>query len=88
MATVDLGEEVAITLAARRQFVSVLTQQPLQQGVAVARRTILARLGRPSPAWIAMPAVSVVPGKVADSFQVIWRKPARREVLQLPGMAP
>jgi ribose transport system substrate-binding protein len=78
MATVDLGEDVAIALAAGRPFVSVAAQQPFQQGVAAACTTILALLGRTVPAWIAMPGVAVTRGNVADSFQIIWRKPAPR----------
>jgi ribose transport system substrate-binding protein len=88
MATVDLGEDVAIALAAGRQFVSVAAQQPFQQGVAAAHTTILALLGRTVPAWIAMPGVGVIRGNVADSFQLIWRKPAPREVLRRLGLAP
>ena len=87
MATVDLGEEVAIALAARQHFVSVAAQQPFQQGVTAARTTILALLGRTIPAWIAVPGVSVARTNVADSFQIIWRKPAPREVLRLLGLA-
>ena len=86
MATVDLGEDVAIALAAGRHFVSVAAQQPFQQGVAAARTTILALLGRPIPAWIAMPGMSVTRANVADSFQIVWRKQAPREVLRLLGL--
>ena len=88
MATVDLGEDVAISLAAGQQFVSVAAQQPFQLGVAAARTTILALLGRTIPAWIAMPGVSVTRANVADGFQIIWRKPAPREVLRLLGLTP
>lgn len=87
MATVDLGEDVAIALAAGRQFVSVAAQLPFQQGLAAARTAILALLGRTVPAWIAMPGISVARSNVADSFQIIWRKPAPREVLRLLGLA-
>jgi ribose transport system substrate-binding protein len=86
MATVDLGEDVAIALAAGRQFVSVAAQQPFQQGVVAARMTILTLLGRTVPAWIAIPGVFVSRNNVADSFQIIWRKPAPREVLRLLGL--
>ena len=88
MATVDLGEDVAIALAAGQHFVSVAAQQPFQQGVAAARTTILALLGRTVPAWVAMPGVSVARPNVADSFQIVWRKPAPREVLRLLGLTP
>ena len=88
MATVDLGEDVAIALAAGRQFVSVAAQLPFQQGVAAACTTILALLDRTVPAWIAIPGISVAQSNVADSFQIIWRKPAPREALRLLGLAP
>ncbi len=86
MATVDLGEDVAISLAAGKPFVSVAAQQPFQQGVVAARTTILALLGRTIPAWIALPGIPVARDNVADSFQIIWRKPAPREVLRLLGL--
>lgn len=88
MATVDLGEDVAISLAASKPFVSVAAQQPFQQGEVAARTTVLALLGRPVPAWIALPGIPVARDNVADSFQIIWRKPAPHEVLRLLGMAP
>ena len=47
-------------------------------GKDVARTTFPALLGRTIPAWIAMPSVSLARGNVADSFQIIWRKPAPR----------
>ena len=88
MATVDLGEDVAISLAAGKPFVSVAAQQPFQQGVVAARTTILALLGRTIPAWIALPGVPVARDNVADSFQIVWRKPAPREVLRSLGLTP
>lgn len=87
MATVDLGEDVAVNLAAGKPFVSVAAQQPFQQGVVAAQTTILALLGRTIPAWIALPGIPVRRDNVADSFQTIWKKPAPREVLRLLGLA-
>ena len=86
MATVDLGEDVAISMAAGKPFVSVAAQQPFQQGVVAARTTILALLGSTIPAWIALPGVPVTRDNVVDSFQTIWRTPAPREVLRLLGL--
>jgi ribose transport system substrate-binding protein len=88
MATVDLGEEVAIALTSGQHFVSVAAQQPFQQGVVAARTTILALLSRTIPAWIALPGIPVARENVADSFQIIWRRPAPREVLRLLGLTP
>ncbi len=85
LATVDLGEAVAIALAAGKPFVSVAAQQPFQHGVVAAQTAVLALLDRTIPAWIALPGVSVSPNNVAESFQIIWRKPAPREVLRFFG---
>lgn len=86
MATVDLGEDVAVALAAGQNFVSVAAQQPYQHGVVAAQAAILALLGRPVPAWIALPGVSVTRENVAESFQFIWRKPAPRDALRSLGL--
>lgn len=87
MATVDLGEDVAIALAKGRPFVSVAAQQPFQQGVVAAQTAVLALLDKTIPGWIALPGVSVTPDNVIESFQIIWRKPAPREVLRLRGLS-
>lgn len=86
MATVDLGEDVAISLAAGKPFVNVAAQQPFKQGVVAAQTTILALLGGTIPAWIALPGIPVTRDNVADSFQIIWRKPAPRAVLHSLGL--
>ena len=86
IATVDLGEEVAIGLAQGSPFAVIAAQQPYLQGVAAAQTTILTLLGRPTPAWIALPGIAVTRGNVVESYQRIWRKPAPQSVLQAVGL--
>ena len=86
VATVDLGEEVAIGLAQGSPFAVIAAQQPYLQGVAAAQTTILTLLGRLTPAWIALPGIAVTRGNVVESYQRIWRRPAPQSVLQAVGL--
>ncbi len=86
VATVDLGKDVAIGLAQGAAFSVIAAQQPYPQGVAVAQTTILTLLGRPTPAWIALPGIAVTRGNVVESYQRIWRRPAPQSVLQAVGL--
>lgn len=52
-----------------------------------AQTVILCLLGRPVPAWIALPGISVTREIVLDRFQIIWHHPAPREVLRLLGLS-
>ena len=61
-------------------------QQPYLQGVAAAQTAILSLLGRPTPAWIALPGIVVTRANVVESYQRIWRKPAPQSVLQAVGL--
>ena len=87
MATVDLGEVAAIRLAKGDLIRCIAAQRPLQQGVASAQTVILCLLGRPVPAWIALPGIGVTRDNVVESFQTVWRQPAPREVLRLLGLS-
>ncbi len=86
IATVDLGEEVAIGLAKGAPFAVIAAQQPYLQGVAAAQTAILTLLGRPTPAWIALPGIAVARSNVVESYQRIWRRPAPQSVLQAVGL--
>lgn len=87
MATVDLGEAAAIALATGQSFCCIAAQQPFLQGIAAAQTVILCLLGRPVPAWIALPGIGVTRDNVVESFQAIWRQPAPREVLRMMGLS-
>jgi ribose transport system substrate-binding protein len=87
MATVDLGELAAIGLARGDSVCCIAAQQPFLQGIAAAQTVILCLLGRPVPAWVALPGIGVTRENVVESFQTIWRQPAPREVLRLLGLS-
>jgi ribose transport system substrate-binding protein len=77
MATVDLGEGVAVDLV----------KGGLVTCIAAAQTVILSRLARPVPAGIALPGLRVTRHNVVDGFQTIWRQPAPREVFRVLGLA-
>ena len=87
IATVDLGELAAIGLARGESLCCIAAQQPFLQGVAAAQTVILCLLGRPVPAWVALPGIAVTRENVVESFQTIWRQPAPRDVLRLLGLS-
>jgi ribose transport system substrate-binding protein len=80
--TVDLGKEAAISLSGGGPIVMIAAQQPFRQGQTAASTTVTALLNRLTPAWVALPGVSVTASNVVESFQTIWRSPAPREVLR------
>jgi len=87
MSTVDLGEAAAIALTRGDSLCCIAAQQPFMQGLAAAQTVILCLLGRPVPAWIALPGIGVTRDNVVESFQTVWRLPAPREVLRLLGLS-
>ncbi|MBB3318137.1 MULTISPECIES: substrate-binding domain-containing protein [unclassified Rhizobium] len=82
MATVDLGQEATIGLAANEPLVAIAAQQPFRQGETAASITVTALLDRLAPAWVALPGLAVTARNVVESFQTVWRMPAPHEVLR------
>ena len=81
MATVDLGQQAAISLAASEPLVAIAAQQPFRQGETAASITVTALLDRLAPAWVALPGLAGTERNVVECFQTVWRMPAPREVL-------
>ncbi|MDO9526948.1 MAG: hypothetical protein Q7J57_15655, partial [Gemmobacter sp.] len=77
----------AIALAHGDTLCCIAAQQPLLQGIAAAQTVVLCLLGRPVPAWIALPGIEVTRGNVVETFQAVWRQPAPREVLRHLGLS-
>jgi ribose transport system substrate-binding protein len=73
--TVDLGEEVAIELAAGGLVKGLGAQQPYDQGVAEALAAINARLGKQPPSWVAVRALAVTRDNVLEAFERVWHAP-------------
>lgn len=82
IATVDLGNDAALELAAGGLVKGVGAQQPYDQGEAEATAAILALLGRELPPWVALPAMTVTELNVIDAYQAVWHAPAPPELIK------
>jgi ribose transport system substrate-binding protein len=72
IATVDLGNEVAIELAQGDLIKGLGAQRPYDQGVAEATATVMALLGDEPPPWVALPALSVTRRNVLKAYEAVW----------------
>jgi ribose transport system substrate-binding protein len=82
MTTVDLGNAVAEDLSEAGLVRGVAAQRPFDQGFAAGIATLLALLGRPIPAWLAMPGMPVTRANVVEAYQVVWHAPAPPPILR------
>jgi ribose transport system substrate-binding protein len=86
MTTIDLGNDVALELAAGGAIKGVGAQQPYDQGVAVATATIMSLVGRQPPPWVALPGLSVTQENVVEAYQVVWHAVAPPELIAVRRM--
>jgi ribose transport system substrate-binding protein len=82
IATIDLGNAVAINMAKGGLIKSVGAQRPYDQGKAAATAALLALLDRPLPSWIALPGLAVTRDNVVEAYQTVWHSPAPGELLK------
>lgn len=76
MSTVDLGNEIAIEIAGGGLVKGVAAQQPFDLGRAEATAAIMALIGLEPPPWVALPALSVTPENLLESYEAVWHRPA------------
>ena len=81
MTTVDLGNEVAISLAGGGVIKGIGAQQPYDQGKAVGLATIGTLLGRPVPPWVVLPGLPVTPENVVEAYQMVWHAAAPQNLI-------
>ena len=79
--TIDLGNEVAIEMAAGGMIKGIGAQQPHDQGVAAAMAALQALVGRAPPTWVALPGIKVTRENVVEAYQTIWHAPAPRALM-------
>ncbi|OIK13729.1 substrate-binding domain-containing protein [Bacillus sp. MUM 13] len=70
--TVDLGTNVAISIASDGIVKGLGAQLPYDQGVAQAILAGYAILGKEAPAYVASPAIKVTKDNVLDSWKLIY----------------
>lgn len=86
MTTIDLGSDVATSLAQNGAVKGIAAQRPFQQGEAIGKTSVTGLLGRKCPDWVALPGLAVQQSNVAESYQAVWRMPAPRAILD--GLSP
>lgn len=74
--TVDLGTNVAISIASDGIVRGLGAQLPYDQGVAQAILAGYALLGKEAPAYVASPAIKVTKENVLDSWKLIYGQDA------------
>lgn len=74
--TVDLGTNVAISIASDGIVRGLGAQLPYDQGVAQAILAGYALLGKQAPAYVASPAIKVTKENVLDSWKLIYGQDA------------
>ena len=70
--TMDLGNEVAVDMASGGYIKAIAAQKPYDQGVAEAMASANALIGNSIPAWVALPAVAVVPSNILSSYKAVF----------------
>ena len=66
-------------------------REKARRAIERPQQILSALLGRPTPAWVALPGIAVTADNVVECFQTVWRMPAPRQVLRrlsLVGAAP
>ena len=74
--TIDLGLNVAVEMAANRLIKGVGAQLPYDQGVTEAILAGYALLGKPAPAYVALPALPVTRENLLDAWKTIYHRDA------------
>lgn len=82
IATVDLGQAVALELAGGGLIRGVAAQRPFDQGMAAGTAALLALAGRQLPPWIVLPGLPVTDANVIEAFQLVWHTPAPPALVQ------
>jgi ribose transport system substrate-binding protein len=75
MTTVDLGSAIADALREGDIVRGVAAQRPFEQGEVAAIAAIMALMGRPVPAWIALPGVPVTAENAIEAFKHVGGAP-------------
>ena len=74
--TIDLGRNVAIEMAKNRFVKGVGAQRPYDQGVTEALLAGYGLLGKPAPAYVALPALPVTRENLVDAWKSIYHTDA------------
>ena len=73
--TVDLGKTVASNMARNGVIKGLGAQRVYDQGITEALLAGYGLLGKPAPAFVALPALPVTKANLADAWQIVYRQP-------------
>jgi ribose transport system substrate-binding protein len=76
----DLGENVAIAMAKGEFIKGLASQRPYDQGTTEAILAAYALIGKPAPAYVALPAAPVTKETLLASWQEIYHQPATDKI--------
>ena len=65
----DLGENVAIAMAKGEFIKGIASQRPYDQGVTEAKLAAYALIGKPAPAYVALPAAPITRDTLLDELE-------------------
>ena len=73
--TIDLGKAVAADMARNGVIKGLGAQRVYDQGVTEALLAGYGLLGKPAPAFVALPALPVTSANLSDAWQIVYRQP-------------
>lgn len=83
--TMDLGENVAISIAEGGPVKGLGAQRPFEQGVTEAKLAGYGLLGKEAPAYVALPALPVTRDNLLDAWQAVYSTEAPQTVRDALG---
>ena len=75
----DLGENVAIAMAKGEFIKGIASQRPYDQGVTEAKLAAYALIGKPAPAYVALPAAPITRDTLLEGWKEIYHQAADRQ---------
>jgi ribose transport system substrate-binding protein len=78
--TIDLGANVAISIASGGNVKGLGAQRPFDQGVAEARLAGYGLIGKTAPAYVALPALPVERTNLLDAWKQVYHAEAPANV--------
>ncbi|MCX7300861.1 MAG: substrate-binding domain-containing protein [Rhodobacterales bacterium] len=79
--TIDLGENVAISMAQGGMVKGVGAQRPYDQGVTEAILAGYGLLDKEAPGFVAVPALPVTKDNLLDAWQTVYAAPATENII-------
>jgi len=76
----DLGENVAIAMAKNEFIKGIASQRPYDQGLTEAKLAAYALIGKPAPAYVALPAAPITRDTLLASWKEIYHQDATAKV--------